>query len=60
MNKKIPVNCLKCGHRWKEDLKKAQAQRVIFKGKKKTRVESYLFTCPKCDSQVVVEVEVEE
>jgi hypothetical protein len=59
MSEYIPVTCPVCGHQWHEDLDKAQAQRVIFRGEKKTRVEIYVFTCPKDGTQVAVEVERE-
>jgi len=60
MSQYISVTCQSCGHRWHEDLDKAQRRRVIFKGEKKTRVETYVFTCPRDGTQVAVEVEREE
>ena len=59
MSRYIPVTCPTCQHQWHEDLDQAQAKRVIFKGEKKTRVETYVFTCPKDGTQVAVEVTVE-
>ena len=60
MSNIITVNCPTCGHVWLEDLDQAQSQQVTYRGdKKQTRVEEYIFTCPKDGTQVVAEVERE-
>ena len=57
MSELISVTCPTCGHEWHEDLDKADAQRVVYKGQ--TQVEVYVFTCAKDGTKVAVEVERE-
>lgn len=60
MTRVIEVKCHTCGHSWYEDLDEAQAQKVIYRGeKKKTRVETYSFKCPRDGTYVAVDVEIE-
>jgi hypothetical protein len=40
MSRYINVTCPTCGHQWHEDLDKAQTKRVIYRRRKKTRVET--------------------
>ncbi len=56
MSNIITATCHTCGHKWEVDLAKAQAERAIFKGGKKIRVETYFFTCPNDSTKVAVEV----
>ncbi len=59
MSEYITVRCHTCGHQWHEDLDQVQTQRVIYRGPKKNRVETYVFTCSEDGTQVAVEVKRE-
>ncbi len=56
----IELTCPTCGHKWRVDLDKYQAEQVIYKGEKRVREESYRFRCPQDGTFVVADIEIEE
>lgn len=61
----IKLKCETCGNPWEEDLDRPHSPVALYKGvfrgeKPKTHPETYLFRCRKCNTEVAVDVEIEE
>ena len=55
------VACIRCGHRWTEDLARlARQDGAIYKGDPKLRVETYRLVCPNCGTANMLDVTFEE
>ena len=55
----VPVGLAVRSSGIQEDLEKAQNKRVIHRGSTESRVETYVFTCPKDGTRVAVDVKRE-
>jgi hypothetical protein len=60
MSKPITVKCPTCSYSWEVDLDNHQAERTVFRGPQKVKVEEYRFKCPQDGTYFIVPVTVKE
>jgi hypothetical protein len=64
MARMVPLECPTCKHKWEEDLDQQKPTEIAYRifgiDRPRSRVETYVFKCPRDGTRVVADVEIQE